>query len=224
MGGRFSIRKLFLDLLVIVCLVVAGWMGYQLFISRELNPVVGSIVLIVDIGVLIWNVAVLRSNYYRRMFPSFKLVFLPLLGIALILTFAGVQPLAGYKDSIIDQVATKIRSIEADVDEKETQAPNDYELRGTYTATVGYDPFSPNPTSSVKRTITFKGNTFTAQDAYLGKTICEYFIPGGLQSGQIIQFTNVATGEVSSERFRYTAEYDCFTIGEGYSAVTYYKR
>lgn len=112
MGGRFSIRKLFLNLLVIVCLVVAGWMGYQLFISHELNPVFGSIVLIVDIGVLIWNLAVLRSNYYRRMFPSFKVVFLPLFAVVLILAFAGVQPLVEYKDNIIDEISSCTNQID----------------------------------------------------------------------------------------------------------------
>ena len=114
MGGRFSIRKLFLDLLVIVCLIVAGWVGYQLFFSHKLEPVMGSIIFIVDIGVLIWNIAVLRNHYYKRMYPSFKMVFLSLLVISIILAFAGVQPLSSYKGLVVDRVASVIDGFKGD--------------------------------------------------------------------------------------------------------------
>ncbi len=109
MGGRFSIRKLFQNLLVIGCLVVAGWVGYQLFVPHSLDPVIGSIIFIVDIGVLIWNVVVLRGYYYKGKHPSFKLVLLLLLVVVLILAFVGIEPLSSYKDSIVDQVTNTIK-------------------------------------------------------------------------------------------------------------------
>lgn len=112
--GRFSIRKLFLDSLVIVCLIVAGWVGYQLFVLHNLDPVMGSIIFIVDVGVLIWNVTVLRNHYYRRMYPSFKIVFLLLFAVVLILAFAGIEPLASYKDLAIEQVTSIIDGFKGD--------------------------------------------------------------------------------------------------------------
>jgi len=129
---KFSIRKLFLDLLVIVCLVVVGWTGYQLFILRNLDPMMGSIIFTVGIGGLIWNIVVLRSHYYRGMNPSFKMVFLPLLAVIIILAFAGIEPLSSYKESIIDQVTTEIKNINFDVEESDTDVDTqnivDYEF------------------------------------------------------------------------------------------------
>ena len=94
-----------------------------------------------------------------------------------------------------------------------------HELHGTYTATVWNYDFG----TSVKQTITFEGDTMTINDKVTGKTICRYFIPGGLESGQVIRYTNVITGEEWTSRFKYSAEYDAFTIGEGPIAITYYR-
>jgi hypothetical protein len=101
---NFSIKKLLLDLLAIVCLVAAGWVGYRLFVQHTIDPVPGSIIFIVSIGVLVWNISVLRSYRYRLVNPSFTLIFFSLIGIVLILTFAGVQPFAAYKDAVVSKM------------------------------------------------------------------------------------------------------------------------
>ncbi len=101
---NFSTKKLLLDLLAIVCLVAAGWVGYRLFVQHAIAPVLGSIIFIISLGVLIWNISVLRSNRYRFGSPSFELVFFSLLGIVLILSFAGVQPFVGYKNAVVSKI------------------------------------------------------------------------------------------------------------------------
>ena len=82
----FSFRKLFLDVLVIVCLGVAIWNGYVLF-THQTDPVWGVVMFLVAIGVLIWNTSVLRSRGWRRKNPKFKWVFLLLLGVFLVYMF-----------------------------------------------------------------------------------------------------------------------------------------
>ncbi len=104
--SSFSFRKLFLDVLVLVCLVVAGISGYRLFYEHSVDIVWGITVFLVSIGVLIWNASLLRSSKLAYKRPSFKLFFFLLLGVFLVLAFAGVQPLASYKDAAIDEVGS----------------------------------------------------------------------------------------------------------------------
>lgn len=98
---NFSSKKLFLDLLVTGLLVVTGWIGYQVFILHQWSPLVGSAGFLVDISVLVWFISVLHSRYYRHSKPSFKSVFLSLFGISVVLAFAGVEPLVGFKDTML---------------------------------------------------------------------------------------------------------------------------
>jgi len=224
-----SFSKLFLNLLVIVCLGVAIWDGYILF-THQTSPVLGTVIFLVAIGALVWNVSVLRSHKWRGINPKFKWVFLSLLGVFLVLAFAGVHPLEVYKDNAVSVVGggvDKITSLVSNAAQDDTgnskeNAPKITGLHGTYTATVSTMGLSGS-TAGVKRTAKFSGDTMTVYDEVYGKSVLKYFIPGGLSSGQVIHYTNIATGEKFDARFKYVAEYDCFTIGEGYNSVTYYR-
>ena len=55
-----KMKKAFLVLLVIVCLSVAGWNAYLLF-TNQTDRLIGWIILAVSIGVLFWNISVLRA-------------------------------------------------------------------------------------------------------------------------------------------------------------------
>ncbi len=90
--------KLFLRLLVLVCFLVAGWTAY-LLLTHQTTPVIGWLVLVVDIGVLVWNLSVLRK--YRISFGSVILtgiILTVLLGTGT--AFAGIEPMASYKDKV----------------------------------------------------------------------------------------------------------------------------
>lgn len=102
--SRFlKIRKLFVNLLVIAGLGLVAWTGYLLF-SHRTDATSGTVLLLLEVGFLIWIISVLRSRKYKRTKPSFKLVFFSLLGITLVCAFAGIQPLATYKDTSLDYV------------------------------------------------------------------------------------------------------------------------
>jgi len=70
-----------------------------LFVTHQTDPVLGTLVFVVEVGLSIWIVYLLRSSRYRPRTPSFKLVFFSLTGIALVCAFAGIEPLASCKDS-----------------------------------------------------------------------------------------------------------------------------
>lgn len=98
----FSWIKLLLALALPVCLVAAVWTGHALFVAHQTDRVLGALVFIVEIGLSIWIMYLLRSSRYRRRTPSFKLVIFSLVGIALVCAFAGIEPLASYKDTALD--------------------------------------------------------------------------------------------------------------------------
>ncbi|TSA58198.1 hypothetical protein D4R42_00170 [bacterium] len=100
--SRFSWLKLLLALALPACLVAAAWTGYVLFYTHQTDPVLGALVFVAEVGLSIWMMYLLRSPRYRRGTPSFKLVLFSLMGITLVCAFAGIEPLALYKDTALD--------------------------------------------------------------------------------------------------------------------------
>ena len=117
--SRFmKIRKLFLNLLVIAGLGLVTWTGYLLF-THQTDTISGTVTLLLEVGFLIWIISVLRSPKYKRIKPSFKLTTFSVIAILLIFTFAGIQPLAGYKDNLIEsyEVAQAERAAQMEAEE-----------------------------------------------------------------------------------------------------------
>jgi len=110
-SSRFlKIRKLLLNLLVIVGSGLIVWTAYLLF-THQTGATSGTLVLLLEVGFLIWIISVLRSRKYKRIKPSFKLVFFSFLGIVLIGAFVGFEPLATYKDISSGFVTTGISKV-----------------------------------------------------------------------------------------------------------------
>lgn len=99
-----KIAKLFLNLVILAGLGMLIRHGYLLF-THKTDPVMNSIIFIVGIIAWILLIKLLRSRY-KRAKPSFKLTTFSVVAILLILTFAGIQPLAGYKDNLIESYKT----------------------------------------------------------------------------------------------------------------------
>ena len=95
-----KITKLFLNLVILAGLGMLIRHGYLLF-THKTDPVMNSIIFIVGIVAWILLIRFLRSRY-KRTSPSFKLTTFSVVAVLLILTFAGIQPLAGYKDNLIE--------------------------------------------------------------------------------------------------------------------------
>lgn len=135
----------------------------------------------------------------------FKFVFLSLLGVVIILAYAGVQPLAGYKDVITAKFAPGPK-ISIPVP---TPKPH-----GTYTAEFFGGELA---------TITFQGDTLTTHNRFDGRKIYKYrFV---LEKGDFqaktpaiytedasralwIWSTNCATDNKYMGTFRYVADQD----------------
>jgi len=96
--------KLTLNLAILAGFSTLIWYGYLLF-THKVAPLIGSIVFIIGIAVWVLLIRILRKRY-KWTKPSFKLTTFSVIAIVLILTFAGVQPLASYKDNFIESCKT----------------------------------------------------------------------------------------------------------------------
>lgn len=102
---RIDFYKLFLNLLVIALFGFIIWSAIQLFSGKFLNsPLIGSIVFFIEIIAFIFLCIHFRANSWRP--PNIILTTLVLIAMAIIMTFAGVQPLSGYKDTAISNINT----------------------------------------------------------------------------------------------------------------------
>jgi hypothetical protein len=101
--------KLFLSLLAIAGFVDIIYRGHIL-LTHQISPVIGTILFLVEVGFWIWLVIVLRRPKYRYSRPNFKLVFASVLGIVLVCAFAGIEPLASYKDNVLNKITISLSS------------------------------------------------------------------------------------------------------------------
>jgi S1-C subfamily serine protease len=93
-----GIGKLFLALVAIAGFVELVRRGYLIF-AQENTPNSSIIIFLLEIGLLTLVVSALRSQRFRRVKPSFKAVLVPTLAIVMVCAFAGIEPLATYKDA-----------------------------------------------------------------------------------------------------------------------------
>lgn len=107
-----NIVKVILNLTIIAGFAPLTWLGYLLF-TQQIYPTTGSIAFIA--GITTWILCIVLIRYkYRWITPSFKLTAIPIIAILLILTFAGIEPLATYKDNLINnyKVAQTERAVQ----------------------------------------------------------------------------------------------------------------
>lgn len=101
--GRLYRLVLNLSLLSLLGLLI--WSGVLLFSQRFMqSPLVGSLVFVFEFAVFIWLCRVVSRNSWRQ--PSMKLTVFSVIGLFLIFSFAGVQPLSAYKDSLFSSIST----------------------------------------------------------------------------------------------------------------------
>jgi hypothetical protein len=105
--GRYRsvgrIYRLILNLSALSLLGLLIWSGILLFTQQFMqSPLIGSLIFVLELAVFIWLCRVISKNSWRQ--PSMKLTVLSLICLFLIFSFAGVQPMADYKDMAISKI------------------------------------------------------------------------------------------------------------------------
>ena len=211
MGGRFSIKKLLLDLLVIVCLSVTIWNGYLLF-TYKLDHLWGVAIFLVSAGVLIWNIKIIRNTNWKYKSPKFKWVFLIAIGILFVCAFGGIQPLSNIKDGAINAITDGIDNIKAVIQTEDIVKLDDNneivisKPSGNYKGTI----------FGVEMTVKFKsGDIIESYNPFDGKRVYQYELVGSN-----IVMHDIATNETQTIKFKYNEDIDC-VIFDG--DVVFYK-
>ena len=103
------IYRLILNLSVLSLLGLLIWSGVLLFTQQFMqSPLVGSLLFLFEFAAFIWLCGVVSRNGWRQ--PSMKLTVFSLICLFFIFSFAGVQPLSNYKDTLFDSVSTYFRN------------------------------------------------------------------------------------------------------------------
>ncbi len=104
--GRFY--RLFLNLAILASLGIIVRTGIVLFSQQFYSALTGSLLFIAEFAFFIWLWRVVSKNSWRR--PSMKMTVFSIIGLFLIFSFAGVQPMSGYKDVALDKIQAAFAS------------------------------------------------------------------------------------------------------------------
>ena len=100
--GIGILYRLALNLGILSLLGLIIWSGIKLFSHHFVqSALVGSILFVAEFVLFIWLWRVVAKNSWRK--PSMKLTVFSLIALSIVFSFAGVQPLAGYKDTIFNK-------------------------------------------------------------------------------------------------------------------------
>jgi hypothetical protein len=103
--GLGKLYRLLLNLSILALLGLLVWSGIKLF-SYQLvrNSLVSSLIFLAEFIFFIWVWRIVAKNSWR--WPSMKLTIFSLVVLLLVLTFAGVQPMSGYKDNMLSKMSS----------------------------------------------------------------------------------------------------------------------
>ena len=127
-AGKFYRLLLNLGILSLFGFII--WSGIKLF-SQQYNPLNGSLIFLMEFVCFIWMWRVVARNSWR--WPSMKLTISSLICLFLVFSFAGVQPMASYKDKMFSFAG----SIFSNPSESVVEQPNSTLITPT--------PPKPNP-------------------------------------------------------------------------------
>jgi len=100
-----SFYRLLLNLSILSLFGLIVWSGIRLFSQQfTYSPLVGSLIFLAEFAIFIWMWRVVARNSWRR--PSMKLTIFSLICLFIVLSFAGVEPMSGYKDIALNSIAT----------------------------------------------------------------------------------------------------------------------
>ena len=189
-----ALAKCILSLLIIAGMVDIIRRGYTLF-TRQIDPAINTAIFLGELGLWIWIITILRSRKFKYTKPKFKLVFITVLVIVLVCAFAGIEPLATYKNVTQDYLIENVGGWFSNI----TISSNN--PSGTYSAVL----------LGIEQTVTFKGSTVEYYDNFEGNRIFEYSIS---PDGKSITLRNVSTGKTSTLSYKYIKEHQMVVLGQ----------
>jgi len=121
-----SFYRLLLNLSILSLFGLIIWSGIKLFSKQFIHSsLVGSLIFLAEFAFFVWMWRVVDKNSWR--WPSMKLTVFSLVCLFLVFSFAGVQPMASYKDAAVQWTQAKITPVASNI--KHSLFPTDEEIR-----------------------------------------------------------------------------------------------
>ncbi len=115
-----KVYRLLLNLSILSLLGLLIWSGIKLFSQQFVqSTLIGSLIFIAEFILFIWMWRVVSKNSWR--WPSMKLTVFSLVCLSLIFAFAGVQPMADYKDKTVSFFSSISNSVSEPIASPPTQ-------------------------------------------------------------------------------------------------------
>jgi hypothetical protein len=176
--GKFQVIKLLLQLLIIASVIGICITGFYAF-THKVSPILGVVSFFITVGLFICFFKLLQSPKYKRANPSFILVLGVLIGITVVCTFAGVQPLSEYKDKFFEKISN-IYNVTNNENNTTTITPTKVTSQTQPPNTTTINNASPHGTYNaiafgIQQTFTFSDDTLTRYDELEGKVIFKYY-------------------------------------------------
>lgn len=170
-----KIYRLILNLSALSLLGLLVWSGVSLFTQQFMqSPLIGSFVFLLEIAVFIWLCRVVSKNGWRQ--PSMKLTVFSLICLFFIFSFAGVQPLSDYKDSLFDSISIYFRN----ASQPDTTPPSSDTIPSPSDTTPFPSDTTPSPSDTTPSPPNeINSRTGEYRNYYLGLV----YTPGGYLSG-----------------------------------------
>jgi ribosomal protein L37AE/L43A len=143
--GIGNLYRLGLNLAILSLLGLIIWSSIQLFTQQFVkNALLGSLIVLAEFVFFIWLWKVVAKNSWR--WPSMKLTVFSLICLFLAFSFAGVQPMASYKDQAISFVSSVFSNSSGTAVEESSSTPASTDIDEVTSPDITTPPEVTQPT------------------------------------------------------------------------------
>jgi uncharacterized protein YkwD len=143
--GLGKLYRLLLNLSILSLLGLLVWSGIKVFSHQFVqSSLAGGLIFIAEFIFFIWMWRVVAKNSWR--WPSMKLSVFSLICLCVIFAFAGVQPMAGYKDRGFSAISSFFEKINQQNLQAKKSAPSPTPIQTEVSPTFNPTTIRPTPT------------------------------------------------------------------------------
>ncbi len=155
----------------------------------------------------------LRRAGLRRTIRVLVVVLGVLLGLSIAAAYAGIQPFALYKDTVLQRM---ISLDEITIPTPADTYPRSKRFTGTYSTKI--------PALTLQQSLTFRSDTVTVVDQFAGTLVYRYTVTMESAAEGVLDLEDMGSGRVTRVALEYVTEADCILLypqGRDREAVTY---
>lgn len=199
--------KLSVNITIIALEILTIYSAYMLF-AHKWEPLQSVLTLLGTTTLLYFSWKLGNQRWSRWQRPGLMKTTLVVLAVAVLCTFAGIEPMSTFKDNLFtgwEARQTEWKEATEKAQQEKEAAAQSQELKLTLEETTPQGTYTE---SMFGTTVIFEGNKVTTL-SFLGKEVFEYKIT---TQGDAILATNVITNKEERWSYKYIKEEDCVVL------------